>query len=188
MFDGVLLCVIFFILAILCLITLLSFLIVLIKYQEIHKEAIIVFVVCGSIFLGLLIANSNHYNNSDICVWTEQKTGRSELVALKDNVSAQGDFLWGTGTLNGEMVYVFAIKTGKDSFVPKVISISDVIEITQTDEISPNITSYQWELNPAHKDWFFFEKESGSSGYTGEKYRIIVPVGTIDLNYSIDLE
>lgn len=188
MFDGLLLCVIFFILAIFAVISLFVFLANLIMYRRVFWKPVIVFALCGLVFLSLFIANSNHYNNSDICVWTEQETSRSEIMALKDNVSTQGKFFWGTGTLKGEIVYVFAVKTSNNSFSPKIVSVSDILEIIETNEISPSIISYRWNLNPAHKDWFFFEKDSGSQGYCGEKYRIIVPVGTLDQTFSIDLE
>ena len=145
-------------------------------------------IICVVVGFRLFEIDSNHYNNSTVSVWVEKEIGKTEIVALGDNLSVQGQLFLGSGSIHSEIVYVYAVKTGEDSFRLSWISMNDVIEVVQTDKIKPCIVAYKWELNPPHNHWFWSEKEEGRQQYFGQMYRIFVPKGTINLNFKVDLQ
>jgi hypothetical protein len=145
-------------------------------------------IVCVVVGWWLCQIGLSHYDKSDVSVWLEKEVEKTEIVALGDNLSVEGRLFLGSGSIQSDVVYVYAVKTGEKKFKLSWISAGDVIEVVETNEIKPCLVAYQWELDSPHKSWFWPEKEEGNQQYFGRMYRIFAPEGTVDLTFNIDLQ
>jgi hypothetical protein len=101
----------------------------------------------------------------------------SELVALQDNITTQGSFFLGSGSVDGELKYFFYEKSGQ-GFKSRSVH-SDGVILVESDE-----ARYQEWLKKDDKWWYWVFVLSGSE----QKKIIKIPKGTILSNYNLDLK
>lgn len=107
---------------------------------------------------------------------TEVKTYQYEIEVLQDSDSVSGNFLLGSGHINGSFKYVFYYKTdggfkmGQVDYRDAIIKYSDDIKVIR----------YREEMTDSFINWFAVDF------WFSDRYEIFVPEGTIKQNYSLD--
>ena len=103
---------------------------------------------------------------------------RIDLVALQDNVGAEGRFFLGTGYIENKLNYFYYRKDGDAYRADKETADGAVI---YQDEISqPYLLTYYSSFN--HSFWYFFGFPSKS-----QRSQFHVPKGSIKENFTLDL-
>lgn len=110
-----------------------------------------------------------------------QESRRVRIVSLKDISYSSGSFILGTGSFNSSMRYYFMTKNKDDGMNMEYIP-SNSTTIYEKDS-EPTVIQYDTVFVSPRTKWSlprFALKET--------KYDIIVPIGTVVKNLSIDLE
>ena len=110
-----------------------------------------------------------------------QESGRIKIISLKDNSYSSGSFVLGTGSFNSSMRYYFMTKNNDGGMNMEDIP-SNSTTIYEKDS-DPTVIQYDTVFVSPRTKWSlprFVPRET--------KYDIIVPIGTVVKNLSIDLE
>lgn len=109
---------------------------------------------------------------------------RLDLAALRDNVSSQGTFFLGTGSVQGTLSYIYYLKQG-NAYQFESLDASDVTVYEDTSKpyiVVSDSCKYSW-------DWLV-GCNSGMPNTSDSKHDVIeihVPKGTIKTNYVLNM-
>lgn len=130
----------------------------------------------GCVAFVLSISCAGVIGNNIPKVYTLQSS--SQITALKDNQNLYGHSFLGTGSVNSEMRYYYAVDTAQ-GYTVRDVKVSDSYLLFDDD--NPRIESYQ-----ARK---FKNKLHYIYAYPyGHFYKIYIPNGSLSSEYEVDLE
>ena len=148
--------------------------------------------ICFTIFLTLFLAG----NFGDVWVasmnYTEEEyVGTWEIIAVSDSNqisgSCAGSIFYSIGTLNSQDVYSLYYKCGEG--YKRITVYAYNTTIYEQDGCTPHITQYEVRTKTKlpHFWYTLLKFEKANSNYY-LKHDIVVPKGTINVNYALDLE
>lgn len=103
-----------------------------------------------------------------------------KLYALQDNMGTHGSFLLGSGSINSELKYYYAVKDGERIKIESMNNDYDV-SLVEEDNVNPRIVYYKYEY--ANK----LIRKMGFEPLDSRK-EIHIPKGTLKLDMNIDLK
>jgi hypothetical protein len=113
---------------------------------------------------------------------TQTIESKVELAAISDGFSVGGSFFLGCGSIKGESYYFYYEKTKSGGYVQKRIKVEDAIIFEQDSTKTPCILFYERKfVNEKWEKWAF-------PCQSNTKIEIFVPKGSVEQNYSFDLE
>lgn len=112
---------------------------------------------------------------------TVTKVDTYNIVGLKDNNNVNGDFLLGSGSINGEMKYTFYYEEN-GFYKMKQIDVNNT-SIKYSNDIK--IERYREEATESFINYFAIDDLENESNMS---YIIYIPEGSIKNNYTLDAE
>jgi len=133
--------------------------------------------------LSLLFVRDYYFDTTTV----ERMVVKKELVSLKDNMETEGSFFLGIGGFEGNMKYYFMVEMPDGNIMKETYADRTFVREVEGDSAF-YIAYRRYEIiDPKHKNhWYYTDTEDESYSYSKEI--LIVPKGTIDKNYNIDLE
>jgi hypothetical protein len=131
------------------------------------------------VFLGLFVAFAFVMGGPQ---HASVERSRTPLVALQDTVSVQGRFFLGSGSINGELVYVYYYETEDGGIRSGYVSANRSV-VYEEDRADALVVTYEEYLEPSP-----FRLISGYNGASSRTYKIYVPKGTVVRSFQLDLE
>jgi hypothetical protein len=164
----------------------------IIDKDEKLKNRVLFLLLCGIILIPSFwfVKHSFSYHE-DILESSKQiyvEDWKYDLVALKDNRDIKGNFHGGlfvsSGYINQDLYYYYIIDTSKGKAIQKISASNTYIDDTSLN-VQPTVSCghYEFEDSNWYRDifWTIFP-------YQGKECYLVVPTGTIDKTFNINLE
>lgn len=176
------------------------------KAKNANKILLPIFAFCFAIGFSSLLSSVIYSNEECITKTYEYRVeSSSEIYALKDNVSQQGKFYLGTGSVNNRTYYCYYTITDDGYKYQKISPEGNDVYINYcTENETPHIdTLYKYGITTINDEDYWlvnikalFNREDYTVGTViktnkyplFQQYKIYVPDGSIIQDYEIDFE
>lgn len=143
--------------------------------------------ILGSIIFGVLVAVFSQLFIGDLLIGSFAsshyvKVSEVPLYAMKDGNSVTGNFFLGSGGFEGRMRYYYLAEDKSIGGQKLGTMRTEFVVVSENNSVSPKLETYIPRLDNGFLEYLTIHPSSE------EKYKFIIPEGSIKYNYQIDLE